>query len=525
MDIGILLALQNVREGAPGIVTGFLSALSAIADGPGLVAIVMVVYWCVNKYAGQFTITAFMMGNLVSQFLKNILCIYRPWVREPRITPPESVMEGAGGYSFPSGHATGAMTSLGSFAWLLRKTRVVWSIVLIVIVALIVFARLYLGVHTPQDVLVGVGIGVLAIWLTTRFFRWFENNQDKDVFVVAVVIAISLVTLIIVMVKPYPLDYVDGKLLVDPIEMQKGSFEASGVVIGVMLGWLLERRMVCFSTDTADIDMRGRLIRGVVGVVIVGAVYLIGNALFKAMFGLLWGKLLAMGVLTFVAMFVVPFVFTWLEQTRFVPYAGVPAPRSESSRSAQRSNAKGAGRSDRDRAGRRASSDRNGGRSSSRGSSARRPSSDRSSSRRPSSDSASRSPYDRSRYRAGEARQPQGAEAQPSRPPSREPSPYRELAAGAEYGREPAREPSRDYEPRREPRRELQPVQEAAPARPERSNAALENLPGIGEAPAPTAERMTLPHVQGADAAATPAGLASARPQLSRLDIPSPRDV
>ena len=332
MDIGILLGLQGVRDGAPGFVETFLSALSAIADGPGLVAIVLVVYWCVSKRAGQFAITAFMMGNLVSQFLKNIVCAYRPWIRDARIIPAESALEGAGGYSFPSGHTTGATTSLGSFAWLLRGTYRVVSIILIVIVALIAFSRVYLGVHTPQDVLVGLAIGVLAIWLTTRFFRWFENNQDKDVFVAAIVIAISVVTLIIVMVKPYPLDYVNGQLLVDPLEMQKGSFEASGVVIGVVLGWLFERRRVQFSTDSADIDPRGRIIRCVVGVVIVGLVYLGGNALFKAVLGILWGKFVAMLVLTFVAMFVVPLVFTWLERTRFVPYGGAAVPVRSSSR-------------------------------------------------------------------------------------------------------------------------------------------------------------------------------------------------
>ena len=413
MDIDYLLALQNLREGAPDILSGFLSLLSLIADGPGLVAIVMIVYWCVNKRAGQFTMAAFMTSNLICQFIKNLVCVYRPWVRDPRITPPESVLEGAGGYSFPSGHAAGATSSLGSFAWILRKKYLVWSIVLVVIALLIVFSRNFLGVHTPQDVLVAVGIGVLAIWLTIRFFRWFEDNEDKDWLVAAAAIAVSLITLIIVIVKPYPLDYVDGKLLVDPIEMQKGSFEASGVVIGVVLGWLLERRMVQFSTDSASIDLRGRLIRGIVGIVIVGIVYFVGNALFKAVFGLLWGKLLAMAVLTFVAMFVVPFVFTWLEQTRFVPYAGVPAPRSAGSRSGRESYA---GRSDSRSSGRSGgrSGERSGGRSSERPG---RRSGERGSSQRSGRSSAGRGSYGRTqrsssqhpRTRTEPTRQPRDA--------------------------------------------------------------------------------------------------------------------
>ena len=526
MDTDFLYALQNLREGTPDILSGFLSLLSLIADGPGLVAIVMVVYWCVSKRAGQFTIAAFMMGNLASQFIKNLACVYRPWIRDPRITPPEYVMEGAGGYSFPSGHATGATTSLGSFAWLLRKTHLVWSVVLIVIVVLIVFSRNFLGVHTPQDVLVAVGIGVLTIWLISRFFRWFEENEDKDVLVAVVAIAVSLITLIIVIVKPYPLDYVDGKLLVDPLEMQKGSFEASGVVIGVVLGWLFERRMVRFSTDTADIDPRGRIIRGVVGVVIVGIVYLAGNALFKAILGMLWGKLVAMIVLTFVAMFVVPFVFTWLEQTRFVPYAGVAVPpRSGSSRSARLAG----GEQDLDRSSRQSSG--------------------RSSAGRTSSGRTSRNVDDRSRNRSSSSQRPRKTKSRPtrrslndspssqrsSRGPARDADPRREFADVRQPSQEPVQLPTQD-------------MQEPMQTQPSQRSAALAGLPSIEQSPAPAPEIGQYVEAQGynrdavnsaagtlserpmpssasdVDTYVDPSASSASRPRLDRIDIPSPRD-
>ena len=544
MDIDYLLALQNLREGAPDILSGFLSLLSLIADGPGLVAIVMIVYWCVNKRAGQFTMAAFMTSNLICQFIKNLVCVYRPWVRDPRITPPESALEGAGGYSFPSGHAAGATSSLGSFAWILRKKYLVWSIVLVVIALLIVFSRNYLGVHTPQDVLVAVGIGVLAIWLTIRFFRWFEDNEDKDWLVAAAAIAVSLITLIIVIVKPYPLDYVDGKLLVDPIEMQKGSFEASGVVIGVVLGWLLERRMVQFSTDSASIDLRGRLIRGIVGIVIVGIVYFVGNALFKAVFGLLWGKLLAMAVLTFVAMFVVPFVFTWLEQTRFVPYAGVPAPRSAGSRSGRESYA---GRSD------SRSSGRSGGRSGERpsrrpgerssGRSSRR--SDDGSSQRSSRSSAGRGSYGRTqrsssqhpRTRTEPTRQPRDAreayeprEARDVRE-AYEPQDVREIRDARE-AYEPqdvreirdAREAYVPQQARRYPEAEEPLTQRSAYEPSPRSEVAEELKPWQDSAPASTrrSEMLgSLPNIEPAGASEPMPERELDRPVLNSGDLPS----
>lgn len=507
MDIDYLLALQNLREGAPDILSGFLSLLSLIADGPGLVAIVMIVYWCVNKRAGQFTMAAFMTSNLICQFIKNLVCVYRPWVRDPRITPPESVLEGAGGYSFPSGHAAGATSSLGSFAWILRRKYLVWSIVLVVIALLIVFSRNFLGVHTPQDVLVAVGIGVLAIWLTIRFFRWFEENEDKDWLVAAAAIAVSLITLIIVIVKPYPLDYVDGKLLVDPIEMQKGSFEASGVVIGVVLGWLLERRMVQFSTDSASIDLRGRLIRGIVGIVIVGIVYFVGNALFKAVFGLLWGKLLAMAVLTFVAMFVVPFVFTWLEQTRFVPYAGVPAPRSAGSRSG-RSGGRSGGRP----------SGRSGGRSGERGSSQR---SSRSSTDRHSNSRTRRSSSQHPRTRTGSSRQSRDArEARETY----EPREARDARAAREvYEPRDAREAYEARQTQRCPEAEEPLSQRSVYESPIRSDLVEEPQPRQDFASAPTrrSEMLgSLPSIEPASASEPISERELDRPILNSGDLP-----
>src|SRR5699024_5107093 len=48
--------------------------------------------------------------------------------------------------------------------------------------------------------------------------------------------------------KSYPLDYVDGTLLVDPEAMMEDGFMAAGMVFGFYPGWLIERRWLRFST-------------------------------------------------------------------------------------------------------------------------------------------------------------------------------------------------------------------------------------------------------------------------------------
>lgn len=313
MDIGYLLMLQGARESLPSFIETFFLWFSAIADGPVLVALAMVVYWCVDKRAGQFACACFAAGNFVCQLLKNIVCVYRPWIRSEAIIPTANAIEGAGGYSFPSGHTTGAGTVLGSFAWLARKKHIWITVVCILAVLIIAFSRNYLGVHTPQDVIAGLLIAVLMIALTQMFFRWMDRydalmpGHSKDGLVVGVVFVVCIASLVFIVLKPYPLDFVDGVLLVDPESMQKGSFEGAGALMGMALGWLLERRMVGFST--AGLTRSQRIIRGVVGVIIVGAVYVGCDVLFKALLPYLWAKYLEMFVLCIVALFVVPYLF------------------------------------------------------------------------------------------------------------------------------------------------------------------------------------------------------------------------
>ena len=207
MDIAILHALQQLRESSPSIIETILSMISFIGDGPGLVAIVLIVYWGIDKRAGTFAMASFGTSNFVCQFIKNIACVYRPWVRDPTITPAASALEGAGGYSFPSGHTAGATSSLGSLAWAWRKKHRWVMVVAVIIVLLMMFSRLFLGVHTPQDVLVGLLVALIVIALMHAFFSWIERcdamtpGHNKDIIVMVVALAICVISVIVVQVS------------------------------------------------------------------------------------------------------------------------------------------------------------------------------------------------------------------------------------------------------------------------------------------------------------------------------------
>jgi membrane-associated phospholipid phosphatase len=78
-------------------------------------------------------------------------------------------VQGAHGYSFPSGHATGSAIVLGAFAYLIIRGKhelhvKVLSVILAgLLLVAVCWSRVYIGVHWLTDVIAGAGLG--AVWL------------------------------------------------------------------------------------------------------------------------------------------------------------------------------------------------------------------------------------------------------------------------------------------------------------------------------------------------------------------------
>lgn len=129
--------------------------------------IILAVIWCINKKTGYQMFFIFTLGSLINQVLKLIFKIPRPWAKG--IEPVEGSVDAATGYSFPSGHTQQAVGLFGSIAYFLKKTWV-W-IVMTLLTLLVAFSRMYLGVHTPEDVFTSLGIGIIVLVLCSFLFR------------------------------------------------------------------------------------------------------------------------------------------------------------------------------------------------------------------------------------------------------------------------------------------------------------------------------------------------------------------
>ncbi len=266
MDIEILLWLQDLREKLGPVVD---TVINFISD-PNIIKVLGVaicyIYWCHDKKSGNFAFATFSIGQITVQAIKNTLCVYRPWIRDSRIVPDEKSLASATGYSFPSGHASLSVMTLGAVAHKLKEART-FRIITVIIIAVVCFSRCYLGYHTPQDVIAGVLIGLVTIWFTDRVMDWLERHPEKETAVLIGGLILAAVSVLYTVLKTYPTDYVDGILLADPVEMQMDGLKATGYFTAVVIGRYLEPQLVGFTTD--DLTVRQKAVRMTVGAVLL----------------------------------------------------------------------------------------------------------------------------------------------------------------------------------------------------------------------------------------------------------------
>lgn len=256
MDIQILVWLGEHR-------TPFTDTLMSLITHMGgeliLIAIACAVYWLMDRRFGDRMLFTMFSGILVNQALKISFCVQRPWVRSDRVIPVASAIEEATGYSFPSGHTANAVSLFGCLAAERRLKRfapVFWGIA-----ALIGFSRMYLGVHTPQDVLVSFAIGIILVILMNKLTLALYRKPEIDKYIAGVSIFIGAALCVYAVCKPYP---DDGGL--------KNSLDAiklSGASVGLMAGWLIERRKIRFDLPKKPLHACVRLLGGLAIVILI----------------------------------------------------------------------------------------------------------------------------------------------------------------------------------------------------------------------------------------------------------------
>lgn len=300
MDIDLLLWFQKIREALGPIAEQLadgISMLSTIA-----VFILFLVYWCMDRKTGRFGLLCFSLGQFMNQTCKAIFCIPRPWIRNEAIHPSEHAIESASGYSFPSGHSQTAMSSYGALSVKGTTSRCI-RVILLVCILLVGLSRNYLGVHTPQDVLAGFGMGVLSI-VAVIYMSHHSSFFTGGKAVAAGLCLVGVMT-VFVLLKQYP-GSVEQAVLMKEDAMKAYGFMAGTIVSAYYM------QTNSFTTDHLSIKQSIR--RALIGSVMIAPVYFGGDvllAVFLPMEAALWICTFASAI---TGILLVPYVFDKVEK-------------------------------------------------------------------------------------------------------------------------------------------------------------------------------------------------------------------
>lgn len=268
-QIDYLLLLQNFRDISHHVFDNFFLIVSNLGLPEITFFLLFSIYWCYNKKIGMYMIYCFAFSYMMNIFLKMTACIYRPWILDSRVQPLEEALPSATGYSFPSGHTAGATSCWGSLAIAFWNNKWIRFFSLSIIL-IVMFSRNYLGVHTPQDIIVSFIVTFGLIYGVKKIFDIIETKKyGFDVFIVVIAILCVLLGLYINF-KTYPMDYVDGKLLYDANIPRLSSIARLFNLFGLMFGCYLEMKLLKFDPKKGGVIRK--IARVIIGIFILGLI-------------------------------------------------------------------------------------------------------------------------------------------------------------------------------------------------------------------------------------------------------------
>ena len=276
-----LKVLEGIRT---PLLDAFFSAVTHLGEETIFIIVGLIFFWCVSKKQGYFLLSVGFIGIVVNQFLKLWFRIPRPWVKDPNFTIVESARAEATGYSFPSGHT---QSSVGVFGSIARVTKYkVLRILCIVACVLIPFSRMYLGVHTPQDVLVSIVIATLLVLGLYPLLNKIVDQPKKMrvYFICLLLLAGAFLAFVLLYLFPADIDVQNYAGVV------KNAYKILGCALGLWITYEVDLQYTHFETRAVWWVQLLKLVPGFI--IILG----IKSGLKEPLYALMNGNYLADGI-------------------------------------------------------------------------------------------------------------------------------------------------------------------------------------------------------------------------------------
>lgn len=174
-----------------------LSPLMKVASNLGneefFLLLIPFVYLCINRKIGLRLGALILCCDALCAILKIAFALPRPYWIDARVLAISSESS----FGFPSSHA---MVSAAVWPFLARQTKRVWLMfAAIFLVILIGISRVFLGVHSALDVVVGIvlGIAFLAFFLQLEapISRWFARQKLANQIAFSAIVALIILAL------------------------------------------------------------------------------------------------------------------------------------------------------------------------------------------------------------------------------------------------------------------------------------------------------------------------------------------
>ena len=196
--IEAVLFFQGVRDRVPDIVNHILDYLSDAVYLALPFLILVCLTWCgdIRKADRLGLCFALLMGTLMLS--KGLFATPRPWDQNPSVHRED--FSGVTGLSCPSGHATATGGAFGCLAMLYRNRRT--TLVCVGLILLTTFLRIYLGMHTPYDIAVGIVLGLAVAVISVQARNWAGEDPQRDLAATACAVTFSVVAFALLFYLP-----------------------------------------------------------------------------------------------------------------------------------------------------------------------------------------------------------------------------------------------------------------------------------------------------------------------------------
>lgn len=239
IELSFLHFLETIRT---AVQTTFFSFITLFGEEVVMIAVLGMIYWCIDKRLGYRIGFSYFLSGLCVQTLKITFRIPRPWILDPTLNPVSSALKTATGYSFPSGHTQSATALFGTLGLYIKqntKKHTLKCFCCLGIIGLVAFSRMYLGVHTPKDVLVSFFVSGGLVLLAEHIFQTQQQKNTKTntkIFLLMSFISIAIMIYAIILL-----------FRKDILQIYASDCcKAAGAGLGFTLGWWFEERYIQF---------------------------------------------------------------------------------------------------------------------------------------------------------------------------------------------------------------------------------------------------------------------------------------